>query len=788
MGLLSRVVRPRQVTSSVAAPKPATAGATSPAGGLSLRRLANAGREEELPEPSARAASAQARPAKSIGEVSGRVVREIYSSGDYAVYAVETPDGEVTVAGTSGIKAAKGDRIIARGSWGTYKGRPTFRAAMLMHEIPKGARGVVTWLVQTKAVPGVGKTTAEKLARHFGDSLPDLIGKAEELVKAGIGQAKAEAIAEAWNINANQPELIEFLGRHGLGQMTIAKVVRRFGGAARRVVKENPWALAEHIDGIGFRTADSIAIQVGLRMDCVERIRAGLRFTLNQKTALEGHCGLPKELLIEEACSLLGLQEVAVKGAFENFLNECPVTFDEETGLIYPNGLFFAERRLARRLTSMMKTGKSVPYEVARQAIEDAFAEMSVARDELQVQAAIMALTSPLSIITGGPGTGKSTIQRAIVKALEKLGKNVSLAAPTGRAAKRLSEVTGHEAGTCHRLLGFSESGEFTYDEDNPFKQDHFIIDEFSMLDVRMAEYFMSAVKPEGCVTIVGDVDQLPSVGSGQVLRDLIESGAVPVSRLTKVHRQEGDSGIVVAAARINSGQHPKPDPMEDIDGFVLDSVNDAVTMRKRIVQLMCEELPAQGFDPIKDVQVLAPMRKGDVGVLALNEAIKKALNPATAEQSVELKNRVFSIGDRVVHLRNDYERNVFNGELGTVTWVGRRKNGEGKEEQAFKVDYSGHGVTYDISNVDDVELSWAATVHKSQGCEFPVVIFVCPMAHRRMLTRNLLYTAVTRAKKKCIVIGSEEALRLAIDTVDVNRRFTGLSLRMQERKPSPAP
>jgi len=766
------------------APRPAPHPVPPAGGRLSLGTLARTDRGprgEPAEQPDDPRPPAAPPESEGLVEVSGRITHQIYARDDYAVYALDSKEGSIKVAVTSSIKASKGDRVVARGTWSMYKGKPTFKAVMLMHEVPKGAKGVATWLVGTKAVPGVGKATVDKLVEYWGDRLHEVVDDPDKLAEAKIPRAKAEAIADAWNNNANQPELIEFLGRFGIGQMTIAKIVRRYGGASRRIIRDNPWALAETIQGIGFATADRIAAEAGHDKESEKRIQAGLRCALDQRTMTDGHCGLPRAALVDEAVALLELPRKLVDENVGTIVDGKLVVLDEVTGLIYPNRFLNAERGLAERLRAMLDEGDRIDEATARQAIEQAVSDMGVKRDETQVEAGVMALVNPLSIITGGPGTGKSTIQKAVVRALESLGRKVVLASPTGRAAKRLAEVSGRPASTCHRLLSFSsEKGGFEFDSSNPFEEDRFIVDEASMVDVMLAWNFMDAVKPGGGVTIVGDVDQLPSVGAGQVLRDLIESGAIPVTRLRTVHRQAGDSGIVVAAARINAGEHPKQNASESLEGFVFEAAEGADDLTDRIVRLMKHDLPAMGYDPIKDVQVLASMRRGDLGIATLNERIKAALNPAVPDKSVEIRKRVFSVGDRVMHLRNDYAKKVYNGELGTVVWAGMRKGEDGKEEPSMKVDYSGYAAFYGPKDVDDVELSWAATVHKSQGCEFPVVIFACPYGHQRMLSRNLLYTAVTRAKVKCVVVGHDRALRLAIEKAEVDRRFTGLASRMK--------
>jgi exodeoxyribonuclease V alpha subunit len=445
--------------------------------------------------------------------------------------------------------------------------------------------------------------------------------------------------------------------------------------------------------------------------------------------------------------------------------------------------LYLAEKNLVNRIENLMEQGDYIDEADARAAIEEVIVELGVKRDESQVNAAIMAICNPVSIITGGPGTGKSTTQKIIVTALRRLSRTLMAAAPTGRAAKRLTEVSGMDASTCHRLLSFdARAGGFLHSASNPFKIDRLIVDEFSMVDIKIASAFFDAIKPTAGITIVGDVDQLPSVGQGQVLRDMIESGRIPTTRLQTVHRQSGDSGIVIAASMINRGEYPDIDG-KNIDGFeLIDNFNGSyqdrnseAAIRKTVVDLMAERLPAMGFNPLDDVQVLTPMRITDLGINVLNDDLKNRMNPMTEENGVNLGTQDDSVGDRVMHVRNDYEKSVFNGEVGFVDYIGEKINENGSKEQFIKVDYSGHFAFYKRSDISDIIPAWAATVHKSQGCEFPVAIIVCSNAHKRMLTRNLIYTAVTRAKKLCIVVGNRAALEHAVATADTSRRFTGL-------------
>jgi exodeoxyribonuclease V alpha subunit len=676
------------------------------------------------------------------------------------------------------------DKIVLNGKWGTYKGQPDFAATSAFPAIPKGAKGVVAWLKSGK-VKGVSAGTANKLADVFGDDLENKIGDVDALVASGVSEKRAAAIVEAWLSSSGQAELFSLLARHGLGDALISKVVRRYGAASVRIIEENPWVLSETIDGIGFDTADKVAMNAGRLRNDPMRYRAALRAAIDQATTMEGHCGLPKLVALDYASKLLGrgVPQADLAIELEAICDGRLHLFDEETALVYPVGLHAAERLLAARIIKMAAdSSAAVPRDQAIAAVQAACVEMGVQLDPGQSEAAVTALSKPFSIITGGPGTGKTTTQRVIVKALKNLGKQVALAAPTGRAAKKLSDVSGENASTLHRLLQFStEAGGFTYNSQNPLPEDWPIIDECSMVGVKLAHAFISAVGEGAGLTLVGDVDQLPSVDSGQVLRDLIASSVVPVTRLSTIHRQGNDSGIVVAAHRINHGKYPLVEG-EDLDGFSVDPQSSPASIISRVIELVSRDMPARGYDPLKDVQVLAGMRKGDVGVGALNLAIKAVLNPATDddEHTVRFGQKIYSVGDRVMQMRNDYLKGVYNGEVGMVKAVGRGRDDDGDMAMTMTVDYSGYEVKYLSRDTNDLEQAWACTVHKSQGCEFPVVVFVCPFSHRIMLTRNLVYTAVTRAKTECIVVGEERTLHDAIDTMDKSRRYTGLKERLR--------
>lgn len=734
------------------------------------------------------------QPAAPAGmdELRGVVSRVIHRSADgYAVYLVKDSRGaEHKITVTSTVAVEKKDRILARGEWGSYKGTPSFKAATIAHEIAPGARGVERWL-KNKVVAGIGPGKIKVLVDACGEDLPDLIGDADALLAriAAAGKAKkfsrkdADKLAEAWNDNVGNADLSIYLGQFPMiGPSLAYKIIKRYGAACRRIIEECPWKLAETIDGIGFEIADQIAFKAGHLPNSPERLAAGVRFTLEVSPRRGGHCALPRAVLVREASKLLRVSAAVVDEAVERVLDTDAVVYEEDFGLIYSPQMHRAETALARRIVDMIREGARVSETVARNAVDKAMRDIGVTLDEGQFAAAVMAVSSPVSIITGGPGTGKSTTQRVIVRALEIIEETYGLAAPTGRAAKRLSEVSERPASTCHRLLSFSaEKGGFEYDSSKPFEWKVMIVDEFSMVDLSLAQSFTDAIHRNGRLIIVGDVDQLESVGPGQVLKDLIASGIIPVAVLKTVHRQTEDSGIVVAANRINTGVYPVQEG-EKLKGFYLSTKFDEFDEQRvleTVVDLVARRMPAAGFNALSDIQVLAPYRDGLLGVNSLNAALKASLNPAQRETSVEIKGRVFSVGDRVMHLRNDYTKKVYNGELGTVAWIGRKKNDNGAEEPSMRVDYMGFQAFYGPKDVEDVELSWAATVHKSQGCEFPVVIVVVPASPRILLTRNLLYTAVTRAKKECIVIGNRDSVSHAVAAVRTTHRHTGLARRL---------
>lgn len=751
---------------------------------------------KEAPSPSApppaeplRSKERAPAPSDESIEMTVRIVRELHESPDrtFYVYLAKREDGEEFTFSTThpATRPKAKEQVLLQGKWGIYRGQQTFRATVMTPVLPKGAKGIVSWLRQS-SVKGVGHATANKLAEAFGDDLENVVGDAEALAKA-IPREKANAIAEAWASNAGQAELVSWLGRFGLGPLTTKKIIKQFGARSKEIIEDNPWVLAETIDGIAFRSADEVADSAGHQLADPKRIRGALRFFLDTRTREGGHCGLPPSILVETVADEIAVGSAAVRAELDEVADGRTHAMDEVTNLIYPIPLLRDERDIADRILALMAEAKPAAEtpEEAERLVTEAAAELGFVLDDSQRHAATAAVSEGICILTGGPGTGKTTTVRVILKALQSVERKVAIAGPTGRSAKRAADVTGAKTSTLHRMLEWeAAAGGFTRNQRRPLQEDHLIVDEFSMVDTRLAAAFFQAVALGSAITIVGDVDQLPSVGSGQILRDLIASGSVPVCRLSVVHRQKDGNGIVAAAHNINAGALPQVSS-RPTDGFTFTEAYGASGIADHLVRMVTRDLPERGIDVARDVQILAGMRQGEIGVTKLNEILKATLNPASEDgRTVRLSHRLFTVGDRVMQMRNNYEKKVFNGEVGQICWVGELKRGD-KEVPAIRVDYPGDQVVYTAEDADDIDYAWATTVHKSQGCEFPVVLFVMPNSHQSILSRNLLYTAVTRAKQECHLVGDARALRSAIAKADTTRRYTGLALRLAA--PGPA-
>jgi exodeoxyribonuclease V alpha subunit len=562
-----------------------------------------------------------------------------------------------------------------------------------------------------------------------------------------------------------------FLHAHGVGTARATRIFRTYGGDSLKVMAEDPYRLARDIRGIGFRTADAIALRLGLARDAPQRLAAGVSYAL--QTAMdEGHCGLPVERLVRLAADLLDVAPDLVRVAAALALREGrEVVADTLRGepCLFLKGLHGAERAIAMRLAE--RAAGSPPWPPIDLAQARPWVESRTGKtlSASQAEAVGLVLRSKLCVLTGGPGVGKTSTLDAILRILTAKGVRVLLAAPTGRAAKRMTEQTGLEARTLHRLLEIDpRNGGFQRGEDNPLECDLLVIDETSMVDVPLMHALLKAVPDHAGLILVGDVDQLPSVGPGQVLADVIASGRVPVARLTEIFRQAAESRIVVNAHSINTGRMPLTAPKGEDSDFYLVEIEDAEAGVDTLVELVTRRIPRRfGLDPARDIQVLTPMIRGSLGSRNLNNALQRVLNPSPSAQ-VERFGWRFAPGDRVMETRNDYDRDVFNGDLGTVSAIDA-------EEEALVVDFDGRPVVYPFNELDTLVPAFATTIHKAQGSEYPAVVIPVVTQHRTMLARNLLYTGVTRGRRLVVLVGQRRAIGMAIREAASRRRWAKL-------------
>jgi exodeoxyribonuclease V alpha subunit len=619
-------------------------------------------------------------------------------------------------------------------------------------------------------VKGIGSTFADRIVAHFGEKTLEIIdGFSARLREVeGIGPERARRIREAWVQQKAVRDIMIFLQGHGIGSAHAAKIYKQYGEVAIVKVRENPYQLAKDIPGIGFKTADGIAAKLGIERDAVHRLKAGLVYTL-ESAKDDGHCCLPRETLLPAAAELLGVEPSPVSKALNLLTIAGDVVVEDEW--VYLAGLHRNEVAIAGKVGNLLAEPVRLPAMDLDKALAWVQDRTKVALAPSQQQAVRSALTAKVSVITGGPGVGKTTIVNSIVKILRAKDCEVLLAAPTGRAAKRMSEATNLPAQTIHRLLRYDpHEGGFTVNERRPLKGDVVIVDETSMLDVPLAWCLLRAIPLSASVVFVGDVDQLPSVGPGNFLRDLIDSGAVPVVRLTEIFRQAKDSLIITNAHRVNEGQMPAFG--NEGDFFFIEQEEPEKALAT-IRTLCAERVPKRfGFDPMRDVQVLTPMHKGVCGAENLNRELAAALNPTGPH--TQRFGRTLRVGDRVMQIRNNYDKDVFNGDLGRVKRLDL-------VDQQLVVEMDEREVGYEFDELDELVPAYAISVHKSQGNEYPCVILPLLTQHYVLLQRNLLYTAITRGKKLVIVVGSKKALALAIRNDKTTARFSRLRERLAE-------
>jgi exodeoxyribonuclease V alpha subunit len=722
-----------------------------------------------------------------------RVTYHAEESG-YTVARLAVPGGRylVTIVGAMG-SAVAGESVRIFGHWATHReyGRQ-FVVERYETVRPATALAIEKYL-GSGLIKGVGPVTARRMVERFGIETLDIIDTtpARLLQVDGIGAKRVALIARAWAEQKAVREVMLFLQGHGVSATFAVKIFKAYGDDSIRVVEADPYRLAKDIWGIGFKTADKIAGNLGFSTECEPRLRAGLLYTLSEATDF-GHLYLPGPVLTKQAAETLGVDEALLPPVLDTMVQSEEVVVEElgaaDPGngvgdddallAVYHPALHRTEVGLANRLRRMAESPAASKVADDRVAswLEYQAGAQGLELSEEQRQAVSMALTSRLMVLTGGPGTGKTTCTNLICRAFEARHRTIVLASPTGRAAKRLSEVTGRPAQTVHRLLKFDPgSRSFQHDEANPLQCDVLVADEVSMLDAVMALNLLKAIPPEAQVVLVGDADQLPSVGAGNVLGDIIASGKVPVCRLTQVFRQAAQSLIVTNAHRVNRGELPLLVPPKDRQGgdCVFVEAEDSAAASGLVVTLATRSLGRLGFGPA-DIQVMAPMHRGEAGVGHLNERLQAAWNPP-AEGKPELArgSRHFRAGDRVIQLVNDYDKQVFNGDVGAIARIDH-------VDQSLVVAFPEGEVTYDFADYDQLQLAYALSVHKSQGSEYPAVILVLGSSHYVMLQRNLLYTALTRARKLCVIVGEKRAIGRAVKNDKAARRFTRLAERLQ--------
>ena len=677
----------------------------------------------------------------------------------------------VTLVGHAATISA-GEWITATGNWVNDRTHgQQFKARFLKTSAPTSVEGIEKYLA-SGMIRGIGPVYAKKLLRAFGEKVFDIIeAEAERLQEVdGIGPVRAGRIAAAWAEQKAVREIMVFLHSHGVGTARAVRIFKTYGGDAVQVMSENPYRLARDIRGIGFKTADGIAMKLGIEKVAMVRVRAGISYALTEAMD-EGHCGLPTDDLVPLAGKLLEVPQELIRTALDLELADGEVIADMvgDRPCVFLAGLYRAERGIAERLLQL-GTGKlpwpSIDPQKAIPWIEH---RTGLVLAESQRSAVAVALTSKVLVITGGPGVGKTTLVNAILRILSAKGRRLLLCAPTGRAAKRMNEATGFEAKTIHRLLEVDpRTGGFRRDSENPLDCDLLVIDETSMVDVLLMHALLKAMPNKAALLVVGDVDQLPSVGPGQVLADVIASGAIPVVRLTEVFRQAARSQIIVNAHRINQGAFPDLRKPESESDFYFVESDDPETAVPRILELVKTRIPRRfGLDPVRDIQVLCPMNRGGVGARSLNIELQAALNPA-GERKLERFGWVFAPGDKVMQIENDYDKEVYNGDIGYVVTLDL-------DEGELTVSFDGRSITYGFSELDTLVPAYAVTIHKSQGSEYPAVVIPVLTQHYPMLQRNLLYTGVTRGKRLVVLVGQRKAVAIAVRNVSGRRRWSKL-------------
>lgn len=679
-------------------------------------------------------------------------------------------DNLVTLTGSL-LDVPVGSVLLVDGDWRVDpRYGQQFVAQSWTEVMPATIYGIEKYL-GSGLIKGIGPVYAKAIVSRFGlETINVIENDIERLLEVPrLGRKRMEKIRESWEKQKDIKEVMMFLQGYGVSTAFAAKIYRKYEKESIAKVKENPYQLVDDIWGIGFKTADSIASKMGYERNDPRRCRSGILYTLNE-LADDGHVYAEPEQLVETAVKLLEAEESPVRQALASMIEANDVVSDNE--VIYLPPFYHAENGSAKRLQSLLSDTSLFIADIAAEP-EAKYGDKpgDIVYDEVQLAAIQKALDSKVMVLTGGPGTGKTTTTQGIIAAFKARHMSILLAAPTGRAAKRMTEATGMEAKTIHRLLEYNPMDGYKRNDENPLEGDALIVDECSMIDILLFYNLMKAIPSNMRLVLVGDIDQLPSVGAGNVLRDIIDSQQIPVVRLTRIFRQAQSSRIVMNAHSINAGQFPNIKNGLDTDFFFI-SQEDADEIVKLIIGLVRDRLPKTYGYPSKEVQVLTPMQRGTVGAGNLNIELQNALNPTGP--SLARGGYTFRQGDTVMQIRNNYDKNVFNGDIGYITAVDTT-------ERTLSITFDNRVVEYDITELDEIVLAYAVTIHKSQGSEFPVVVMPVTMKHFVMLQRNLIYTGITRAKKICVLVGTTKALAYAIRNNTVSKRNTKLKERLNQ-------
>lgn len=687
---------------------------------------------------------------------------------------------QITVT-LNGMAPLIGQLLEIEGEWVKHpKFGQQFKATTYKTVAPTEISGIEKFLA-SGAINGIGPAMAKKIVAEFGEKTLEIIAKSpNELLKVpGIGKKTAEKISTSYLEQSELTEIMVWLENHGISNTYAGKIFAKYGSFAIDIMEKDIYRLFQDIEGIGFLTADKLAFNLGIQREDKRRIISGIDYALMQ-LCNNGHCCIPEMALVDKTAKILQVNNQIIFTILKERIDIGSLNTEVVGGetLIYPPYLYYAEKKVATRLLQLQQATEPLSEDNLSLFIKVWEKDNQIQLAQKQKEAIKACLHHGVLVLTGGPGTGKTTVIKGILSILKAQGLKIRLAAPTGRAAKRLSETTGQKALTIHRLLEANNLAQddnlqlgFSKDIDDQLDADVIILDEVSMVDIVLMHHFLNAV-PDGCrIILVGDTDQLPAVGPGSVLKDIIRSQKVPAIRLDEIFRQAQTSMIIQNAHIINAGR--LPDLRKQYSDFVFYELNDDTSITQKILDLCTKDLPHEGFDVLKDVQILSPMHRFLCGVENLNLMLQEQLNPKKNQDELKYSSQTFRVGDKVMHIRNNYQKNVFNGDIGFIQDINNEK---------LTVDYFDHIVTYEKNELNELTLAYASSVHKSQGSEYKVVIIPLSTSHYIMLQRNLLYTAITRAKQKVIIIGSKKALMTAIQSNRTQKRYTLLAERLAHK------